>query len=304
MTAAPDDPERLQHELGGSGAMVLATLLWGATFVVLRRTLVRVDPFALVFARFGCATLVFGALLLLRRRRVGRETWLGGVSAGVLMTTGYLFQAIGLVTVPAGTSAFLTSIGTLFAGLFAWPLLGQRPSRVLAIGLLLACAGSALLAEGPHLRLGAGEAWTLAGAFGFALQVVALSRAARHTDTLALAWVQALAVTATMAPFALSRLHSLATLGGADVLRLGYLIVAGSVAAPWLQIRAQRVLSAGRVGLLFALEPVFAVMFALLVGGERYGPPWWAGAALILAAVLTVEGHAAWRAEASRPASR
>ena len=50
---------------------------------------------------------------------------------------------------------------------------------------------------------------------------------------------------------------------------------------------------AGRVGLLFALEPVFALLFALTLGGEHFDLRWWAGAALILGAVALVE----WRQE-------
>ena len=63
--------------------------------------------------------------------------------------------------------------------------------------------------------------------------------------------------------------------------------------APLLQVIAQRTLAAGRVALLFALEPVFALLFALGPGGERFGPAWWAGAALILIGVVRVEGRSA-----------
>ena len=68
-------------------------------------------------------------------------------------------------------------------------------------------------------------------------------------------------------------------------------MVAGSTLAPLLQVFAQRTLAAGRIGLLFALEPVFALVFALTLGGERFDIRWWAGAALILLAVALVE----WR---------
>ena len=77
----------------------------------------------------------------------------------------------------------------------------------------------------------------------------------------------------------------------AALLRFGYLAVAGSTVAPLLQVLAQRVLPPGRIGLLFALEPVFALLFALTIGREHFTPRWWLGSALILAAVLFVE----WR---------
>jgi drug/metabolite transporter (DMT)-like permease len=217
----------------------------------------------------------------------------GGALTGLLTAAGYLFQAIGLRTASAGTSAFLTCTGTLFAAVFAWPLLGHRPTAALALGLVVAVAGSALLSLHGGLRLGAGEAWTLFGALAFALQIVALERFARRADAMTLVMWQAATVALVVWPFAGFPWPALPPLAFSDVVRLGYLAVAGSVAAPMLQIVAQRSLSPGRIGLLFALEPVFALVFAVAVGGERFVGRWWVGAALILAAVLVVE----WRAE-------
>ena len=60
-------------------------------------------------------------------------------------------------------------------------------------------------------------------------------------------------------------------------------------------------LTAGRVALLFALEPVFALIFALTLGGERFVARWWLGAALILAAVVLVEWRAVHEARPAKP---
>ncbi len=273
--------------------MVLATLLWGATFVVLRDVLVRVSPYALVFTRFAVAAGLLALLQLARRRMPARGDLAAGALTGVLTAAGYLFQAIGLRTATAGTSAFLTCTGTLFAALFAWPILRQRPAGTLALGLVIAAAGSALLSLDGSLRIGTGEAWTLLGALAFALQIVAVARVAPRADAVTLAMAQAAAVALLVWPFAGFPRPALAPLGGGDLARLGYLVLAGSMVAPMLQFVAQRALPPGRIGLLFALEPVFALGFALGAGGERFVLQWWAGAALILGAVLLVEGRAA-----------
>ena len=277
--------------------MVAATLLWGATFVVIRDSLRAIDPLALVFGRFAAASAVLVVLAFPRRRALTRATLLGGALAGVCFAGGFLSQAIGLMHTSAGSSAFLTCAGTLFAAFYAWPLLGQRPSGVLLQGVLLALAGSALLslgALGPQgLRLGAGELWTLCGAAIFGLQIVTLARFAPGADGLVLGALQALTVTVVLLPFAGGASVAFGGLTAADGWRLAYLVVAGSIVAPLLQISAQRLLPAGRVALLFALEPVFAVVFALTLGRESFSALWWLGAALILAGVVRVEGAAA-----------
>lgn len=284
--------------------MVLATALWGATFVVLRDSLTSLAPVPIVFGRFAAAALAFAAWLAGTRRPPDRVAWVGGAIAGALMGGGYLCQAIGLTATSAGSSAFLTCAGTLFAGFFAWPLLGQRPTRTLALGILLAIAGSALLSLRRDFRFGTGELWTLLGALLFALQIVAVARFVPRADPVALTGVQSLAVAVLLLPFAGGAAGQFRVLQAAGWTRFAYLVVAGSVIAPLLQVRAQRVLAAGRVGLLFALEPVFALGFALTLGAERFAPRWWLGAALILCAVSLVEGRAARRDGATpRPAS-
>lgn len=282
-------------ERAAVASMVLATLLWGGTFVAIRDTVRGMPPQVLVCGRFGVAALVFAAVAVARRRAPGAREWRTGIGNGVLMTGSFWLQALGLRWTSAGSSAFLTCAGTLFAGLYAWALLRQRPTRALLAGIALALAGSAFMSLDGALRLGRGEAITLLAATLYALQIVWVARAGGAFDPLGVAGVQAATVAVLAAPFAHDlpvRLHALGADGWA---RFGYLALAGSTIAPALQVSAQRRLSAGRIGLLFALEPVFALVFALTLGAERFAGRWWLGAALILGAVVMVE----WRAAAT-----
>jgi len=270
-------------------AMVLATLLWGGTFIAIRDAVADVPPALLVSTRFLGAGVLFALVLLVRRRLPTRRDVAGGALSGLLMVGGYFLQAVGLRSTSAGSSAFLTCAGTLLAGFWAWLLLRERPGARLTFGLVLALAGAALLSLRGGFRLGAGELITLAGAALFALQVVAIARYAATADPVALVCVQSFVAGLVLVPFAAGSAGALGTLGGANLARFGYLLVAGSTIAPLLQVVAQRTLPAGRMGLLFALEPVFALVFAVTLGAERFEPRWWLGAGLILAAVLMVE---------------
>jgi drug/metabolite transporter (DMT)-like permease len=281
--------------------MVAATLLWGATFVVIRDSLGRFDPVSLVGARFAIAAAALALWLAVRRRAPTRVEWITGVCSGLCAAGGYLFQAIGLTATSAGSSAFLTCAGTLLAGLFAWALLGQRPGGVLLAGLALALAGAALLSPGGVGGFGAGERWTLLGAALFALQIVVVARGIARADVVVLTAVQAATVAAVLLPFARDLPARFAALDPATWMRFGYLAIAGSLLAPLLQIHAQRTLPAGRIGLLFALEPVFALLFATVWGGERFAPRWFAGAGLILAAVIGVESWSSARSRRATP---
>ncbi len=280
-------------ERGAVAAMVAATLMWGGTFVAIRDTVREMPPQVLVCGRFAVAATAFAIVALVRRRAPGPREWRVGVGNGVLMAGSFYLQALGLRFTSAGSSAFLTCAGTLFAALYAWLLLRQKPARSLVAGLALALAGSALMSLDSALHLGRGEMITLIGATLYALQIVWISRHGAAIDPLGVVTVQAATVALVAAPFARELPSQLAALTPDGWGRFGYLAIAGSALAPLLQVEAQRHLSAGRIGLLFALEPVFALMFALTLGAEHFVPRWWAGAACILIAVVLVEWRAA-----------
>ena len=292
---------RARGEGPAVAAMVAATLLWGGTFVAIRDLVRTLSPATLVCARFTVAAALFAIVALIRRRPPSALALRVGVVNGVLMTGSFTLQALGLRFTSAGSSAFLTCAGSLMAAFFAWALLRQRPGPSLLAGIALALAGSAVMSIDRALHLGHGEWLTLLGASLYALQIVWLSRYALAIDPLEVTGAQAATVALLALPLAGDVPAALRAFGPGDWTRFGYLALAGSTIAPLLQVQAQRRLSAGRIGLLFALEPVFALGYALTLGRERFEPRWWVGSALILSGVLLVE----WRAAAttSRPAT-
>jgi drug/metabolite transporter (DMT)-like permease len=70
-------------------------------------------------------------------------------------------------------------------------------------------------------------------------------------------------------------------------------VLFATVFAFLVQTSAQRVLSPTHTALIFCMEPVFGALWAYAALGERLGPVGYAGAALILAAMLVAELPAA-----------
>jgi drug/metabolite transporter (DMT)-like permease len=277
--------------------MVGATLLWGATFVVTRDALAAISPVTLVLARFVTAGVLMTVVAVLQRRRFSRDTWIAGIASGPFVAACYALQASGLTTTSAGSSAFLTAAGTLLVAVFAWIALHQRPGRIVVAGIALALLGSALLSWQHGLQFGRGERITLVGAAAYAVALVIVAARIERVDPVAVTALQTLVAALALIPFA-PALPGPGAFLGVDRWRFLYLAIAGSVVAPLLQVTAQRALPSARIGILFALEPVFALLFALTFGAERFEPRWWLGAGLILSAVLLVEG----RSSSSSPA--
>jgi drug/metabolite transporter (DMT)-like permease len=69
--------------------------------------------------------------------------------------------------------------------------------------------------------------------------------------------------------------------------------VFASALAFLVQTWAQRQLSAARTALAFAMEPVWTAFFGYWLAGDRLGVVGWAGAALIMLAIVVSEPAAA-----------
>ncbi|HVE69704.1 MAG TPA: DMT family transporter, partial [Solirubrobacteraceae bacterium] len=68
-----------------------------------------------------------------------------------------------------------------------------------------------------------------------------------------------------------------------------------------VQTYAQRHAPPARTALILASEPAFAGLFGYLLAGDRLGPVEWAGAAVILAAIVAVDAVPRLRPRAPLP---
>lgn len=286
-------------------ALVLVNLIFGATFIVVKDAMTHLAP-----VRFLALRFLFGGGLLLavalwrERAALSRpRAWRDGALLGVVLFLSYGTQTAGLVFTSPAISAFLTSLSVPLVPVLAVAFRHERVNRAAWLGVACAAVGLvALTAPGGGLRgLGPGEAITLATAVGFAAHFVITSRVAGRTPPLTLSAIQlatcgALSISlggldgalervgATGAPAA-ALFAPLPAIAWVEAIGMG---IGATALTFFLQTWAQRTLSATRVGVIFALEPVFAALFSFLVFGERPGARAALGMALILAGVLVV----------------
>ena len=91
------------------GSLVLITMIWGATFIIIRSALEATGPFFFVGVRFAFAALALVLFSLpLLRDFTWREVW-AGMSIGLCIFGDYALQTCGLQTITASKSAFITA---------------------------------------------------------------------------------------------------------------------------------------------------------------------------------------------------
>ena len=272
--------------------LLLATALWGTSFVAVKSALADATPFAFLTVRFGIAALLLAPGTRFRPRPAGPELR-GGALLGILVAVGFVAQTAGLVITTPSRSAFIVAVSSVLAPVIALALLGERPRWLTAAALALATLGIYFLTGPDAGGLNRGDALTLICAACFGGQIVAVTELSRRYDARRLVFIQigATAVVAALATAFLEQPHIRWTTGFIGA--LGYTVLFASTICFLLQMRAQREMSSARAALIFCLEPLFAAVTSWLVLGERLSLLQWSGGALILVGMLLAELPAA-----------
>jgi len=294
-------------------ALFAVTILWGCTFVWMKQSLNAAERVLgrpggaavnvlYVGVRFGLAAIVL-ALWPRARRALDRGTWQGGAILGAILFAGFLLQMRGLEDVSPPVSAFLTSLYVVFAAILSAGLHRARPHLPFMIGVALATFGAGFIEGPPHLTFGPAEWLTVASAFLFGIHILATDRITKaHAPlgvTLAMFVCTAtLAVVALPGAMARAGAPSLAEMiallrdaGFAIPLLLATLFA--TVLALTLMNQFQRELDPVRASILFALEPIWTTLIAMLYGFGRPGFWLWIGGGALLAGNLVAEWGAA-----------
>lgn len=272
-------------------ALVLITLIWGATFVLVKEALEDVSTLLFLALRFTLASAALAVGFRARGPlRIERRVLRAGVVTGLCLFTGYLFQTFGLRFTTPSKSAFITGLSVVLVPLLAAAVGRSRARPSEWAGAATATCGLALLTlEGSSLRMGMGDGLTLVCAVGFATHILAVGHYAPRVRVEELSLVQI----ATAAALALAGCWWAEPVRVRWSLRvIGAVVVTGLLAtalAFTVQVWAQRRTTPTRTALIFALEPVFAWLTSYLVAGEVLSVRAAAGAMLILAGVLLVE---------------
>lgn len=282
-TAAPGEA------LLADGVMLAATLVWGTTFVVVRDALADLPPFLFVALRFSLATLLLAPIALRVHGLPDRPTLKAGATVGLWLFLGYLFQTWGMVETPPARAAFITGLSVVLVPVLLVLVYRRVPPAGSMVGVALATAGLALLTgawAGGFIR---GDLLVLAGAVGFALQLLAVDRYTRSVGPTRLLFVELATVAVLAWPAALLFEEMPSKVGIAGWRGVIITAVLATLGAFWAQNWSQQRTPPTRAAVILTLEPVFAAAFSYLMIGERFGLAGYAGSALIVAGMLAAE---------------
>jgi len=278
--------------------LVGITAVWGSTFFLIRDVVRVLPPTDFLAVRFTIAAAVMVVVFWRPLLALGRRELKIGVGLGVLYAVAQNLQTVGLAHTDASRSGFITGTYVVLTPIFTAVLLRDHIPRSTWLAVLMATAGLATLSlggpggpgagAGGSSGFGFGEAVTLLAAAVYALHIIGLGRYSSPATAAALSTVQMITIAAVSLVAAAPGGIALPTGRGQWASVLYMALIAGAVAI-WAQTWAQSHLTATRAAIVMTLEPVFAAMFAVALGGESLTLRMLLGGAMVLTAMYTVE---------------
>jgi len=264
-------------------ALLLTTLIWGATFPATKVVLEQIPPLSFLFLRFflGAVLVVTGMLLLGYPFRRERSVLRASAIATVWLLLGYLLQTVGLWYTTASNSAFITALYVIFV-----PLILRRFGRRVWIATTIAMGGLWLLIK-PTIAINVGDLLTLGCAVAFAAHIACLERFTREVDAPSLFTWQMVGMTGILFPAMVLERAPAESFAPTAALLVGLGITGGLATGAFaVQMWAQQLIPAQQVALVFASEPVYAAWLSWYFLGESLDLQGWMGSGLIVVAVV------------------
>jgi drug/metabolite transporter (DMT)-like permease len=264
-------------------ALLLTTLIWGATFPATKAALEQIPPFSFLFLRFFLGVVLVGVGFLLWRLRLHREPAVLRASAIATcwLFLGYVLQTVGLRYTTASNSAFITALYVVTV-----PLILRRFDRQVWLATGIATAGLWLLVK-PSASGNLGDLLTLGCAVSFAAHIACLERFTREVDAPSLFAWQMMASVVLLLPTMLIEQAPAQAFAPTALLLVGLGVTGGLATGAFaVQMWVQRIVPAQQVALIFASEPAYAAWLSWYFLGETLDTQGWLGSGLILVAVV------------------
>jgi drug/metabolite transporter (DMT)-like permease len=279
--------------------LLIATVIWGSSFVAQRAGMETIGPLTFAAARYTlsvAALAVWFSAIAAKRKLKGektenlRATLIGGLLCGLLSFAATTTQQIGIVTASSGKSGFLTAMYLVFTpiiGIF----FGKKTSKIIWCAVAMGFAGMALICYEPGIYFIKQDLWLVSCAILFTFQIMIVDRYAAKVDAILFMLVSTvLCLIMTFAcmmiwenPFKLNSFPQIF----ANWFPLMYSGILSGAVAYTLQVYGQRKAHPSVASLVMSLEAVFAALFGWLILRESMSALQTAGCALMFAATIT-----------------
>jgi len=268
--------------------LLLVTIVWGSTFIIIKDTVNTVNPYMIVFIRSLLAFSVIFLFTILSKKGklLNTKIFLQGITLGLFLGISYMAQTVGLQYTSTGHSAFITSSAVVVVPFILFFFFKAKIVAIDWVSILIVFGGLFLLTYDLETNINKGDIITILSAVSGAMHLVLAGRFIQKSETFPLVSYQFLGT-------ALFSFIAWSVTGAEPVsitLRSGislvYLGLFGTLFCFFIVVWVQKYLSSLKTVVILSLEPVFAAIFGYFIIHETLNTKELTGTFLILAGVL------------------
>lgn len=265
------------------------TIIWGATFTIVKSSLDYISPLFFIAVRFIFASIILLIFFSKQIKEFNLSDLQHSSILGILLFLGFAAQTIGLQYTTASKSAFLTGMTVIFTPLFQFILGRKAPLIGNIIGVFVVSFGLYLLTSPKGSEFNFGDGLTISCAIVFALYIVYVDVATQENNPLRITFFQILINGLLSLIFALLFEKIVFKPNYNLLFSLVYLSLLATILTLFLQMKWQKETTPTKAAVIFTIEPVIATILAYLFLGENLGFVGIIGGGLILVGLIISE---------------
>lgn len=278
-----------QYSVLGRAALLLATVIWGSSFVVLKSALDSVPVFYILAIRFTGAAILIALFQTPKLKLIDRGYIKAGAVMGLFLFAAYAFQTIGLTYTTPGKNAFLTASYCIIVPFMYWAYMKKRPDRYNIAAAVICIAGIGFISLEGGMSVNIGDVLTLVSGIFYAAHIVATVRLAQGKQVLLVTLLQFVTAAVCCWAAALMFEEMPRFVSAAAIVEIAYLCVICTAVALACQCFGQMHTSPSAAAIILTLESLFGAGISVALGVESLSAGLFTGFVLMFAAVLISE---------------
>jgi len=277
------------------GVIILtcAAVIWGMSFAFQISGMEHIGPFTFQATRNFLAVVAIGIVLVISHGKTAfkfsKDTVVGGIVVGLILSIAVNLQQIGLMYTTAGKSGFITALYIVFVPLASFLVLKRKIESKIWVAVIVAAAGLYFLCIKEDFSIGKGDLWTLGCALMYTCHILVTGYFAPKTDGMQLSFIQFIVATVVSGILMfVAETPQWSAIWDAKVAIIYCGVFSGGVGYT-LQIFGQKYARPAAASLAMSLESVFAAVGGWIILQEVMSAKELLGAVLMFAAILIVE---------------
>ena len=258
------------HRIIATTLLIATTILWGTSFIITKTLTQDVPVFLYLGLRFLIGALGFAPFLFKHKKFNKKVVQLGAIT-GTVNFLSMVFQTYGLQTISAGRAAFITGLGTIFVPFIVWLGYKKKLKTKNWLAAILSIFGMGFLFLEGLGGLFLGDILVLMCAIMYALFIVLNDKYLQLVDIYIYSFVQ-LFITSMLSfggSIIVNEMFNFTSIDGIFWFSLIYLgIFVTTLTFIFISWGQKQNKNPVQTAIIFNLEPVFAVIFAFLIGNE------------------------------------